>query len=161
MLVSSSVHHALQAKDGLEQLLQILGPSVKRLYTQKLCSLTTNIAVSQPHAAYAAFTRGLSSRWTLSWTSKTYCCLYRKCYSSTTHSSLTGGLGLSNPATSSPDVFQASQRLTASLVDLIVVQDVSQIVDPEVTSTIKKNIRKSNHLRNAQQASNINGQLLP
>ena len=72
-----------------------------------------------------------------------------------------GGLGLSNPATSSPDVFQASQRLTASLVDLIVVQDVSQIVDPEATSTIKKNIRKSNHLRKAQQASNINGQLLP
>ena len=72
-----------------------------------------------------------------------------------------GGLGLSNPATSSPDVFQASQSLTAPLVALIVAQDVSQIVDPEATSTIKKNIRKSNHLRKAQQASNINDQLPP
>ena len=71
-----------------------------------------------------------------------------------------GGLGLSNPATSSPDVFQASQSLTAPLVALIVAQDVSQIVDTEA-STIKKNIRKSNHLRKAQQASNINDQLPP
>ena len=72
-----------------------------------------------------------------------------------------GGLGLSNPATSSPDVFQASQSLTGPLVALIVAQDVSQIVDPEATSTIKKNIKKSNHLRKAQQASNINDQLPP
>ena len=53
----------------------------------------------------------------------------RKCYSSTTHPGSDwlsiverdllalpvrfGGLGLSNPATSSPDIFQASQSLTA------------------------------------------------
>ena len=72
-----------------------------------------------------------------------------------------GGLGLRNPATSSPATFQASQCLTAPLVALIVAQEANQTVDPDSTSTIKKNIRKSNRLRHVQLASNICDQLSP
>ena len=44
---------------------------------------------------------------------------------------------------------------------LIVAQEANQTVDPDSTSTIKKNIRKSNRLRHVQLASNICDQLSP
>ena len=44
-------------------------------WTKEIMQLT-EVAVSEPHAAYPAFTHGLSSRWTyLQRISQTYCCL--------------------------------------------------------------------------------------
>ena len=142
------------------------------------------VAVSQPHAAYAAFTHGLSSRW--SYLMRTIPDIQdlllpledaihqhlipaltgRPPCSSLERDQLAlptrlGGLGLRKPATSSLATFKASQRLTAPLVALIVAQEASQTVDPDSTSTIKKNIRKSNRLRHIQLASNIWEQLSP
>ena len=118
------------------------------------------VTVSQPHVA---FTHGLSSRWT--YLQRTILdirdlllplenAIHQQLITALTGRpscfsverdllALPDGLGLSNTSTSSSDVFHASQSLTAPLVALLVAQDVSQIVDPEATSTIKKNIRKS------------------
>ena len=135
-------------------------------------------AVSQPHAAHAAFTHGLSSRWS---------CLLRTIpdiqdlllplenaihhhfipaltgrppCSSLERDLLSlpvrlGGLGLRNPAVESPSTFQASQRLTAPLVALIVAQESKQIVDLDSISNIKRSIKTSNRLRQIQLARNV------
>ena len=42
-IVLSPDRHALQVKDGLEQLLEILGPSIKRLFHSKRTFIVTNI----------------------------------------------------------------------------------------------------------------------
>ncbi len=96
------------------------------------------VATSQPHAAYAAFTHGLSSRWTYllrtipgiqdllipleneihqtfipALTGRPPCSkLERDLLSLPVR---LGGMGLTNPATLSPHAFYASQRLTAPL----------------------------------------------
>ena len=144
----------------------------------------SQVAVSQPHAAYAAFTHGLSSRW--SYVLRTIPeiqelllpledaiqqqfipALTGRPSCSTLERDLLalpvryGGLGLTNPATSSQAVFQASEHMTAPLVALIVSQEMNQTIDPESVSTIKKNIRSSNRLRHIQQASNVYDQLTP
>ena len=51
--------------------------------------------------------------------------------------------------------------MTVPLVALIVSQEMNQTIDPESVSTIKKNIRSSNRLRNIQQAGNVYDQLTP
>ena len=141
-------------------------------------------AVSQPHAAHAAFTHGLSSRWSYllrtipdiqdlllplenaihhhfipALTGRPPCSsLERDLLSLPVR---LGGLGLRNPAVESPSTFQASQRLTAPLVALIVAQESKQIVDPDSISTIKRNIKTSNRLRQIQLARNVHDQLPP
>lgn len=142
------------------------------------------VAISQPHAAHAAFTHGLSSRWSYllrtipdiqdlllpledaihhhfipALTGRPPCSsLERDLLSLPVR---LGGLGLRNPAAESPSIFQASQHLTAPLVALIVAQEAKQIVDPDVTATIKKNIKTSNRLRQVELARSIYDQLHP
>lgn len=72
-----------------------------------------------------------------------------------------GGLGLSNPGTSSSAAFQASVHLTGPLVALIMSQETNLTVNHESTSTIKKDIGKNNHLRQIQQTNNVYDQLSP
>ena len=135
-------------------------------WTQEITRLA-EIATTQPHAAYAAFTHGLSSRW--SYISRTipdihdlllpletaiHQCLIpaltgRAPCSRQERDLLAlpvrlGGLGLTNPATNSSHAFQASERLTAPLAALIVAQSPEQIVDQTEITAIKKDIRKTN-----------------
>ena len=152
-------------------------------WTEKIKRLA-KVAVSQPHAAYAAFTHGMSSQWTYlmrtipnlhdlllpleaaiyqhlipAITGRTSC--------STAERDLMalpvrlGGLDLINPATLSLPSFQASELLTDPLVDLIQSQETYQTVDPELISGIKKNIRKHNRLRYIQQADRVQNNLTP
>ena len=138
---------------------------------------SSQVAVSQPHAAYAAFTHGISSRWSyvLRTIPETHDLLLpledairqrfipaltgRPSCSTLERDLMAipvrlGGLGLSTPAMLSPTAFQASEQLTGPLVALIVSQETNQTVDYESTSTIKKNIRRSNRLSHIQQANN-------
>ena len=142
------------------------------------------VAISQPHAAYAAFTHGPSNRW--SYVLRTIpdiedlllpledaisqhlipALTGRPPCSSIERDMLAlpirhGGLGLSNPGTSSSAAFQASVHLTGPLVALIMSQETNLTVDHESTSTIKKDIRKNNHLRQIQQTNNVYDQLSP
>ena len=158
--------------------------SAKVLGWTKEIEYLAKVAVSQPHAAYAAFTHGLSSRWTY---------LLRTIpdiqdlllpLENAIHQSLIpaltgrppcstlerdllalpirlGGLGLYNPAAIAPTTFQASQHLTAPLVAMIIAQEVNQTIDPDSISAIKKNIRKSNRQRQVQLAVNVYDQLPP
>ena len=152
-------------------------------WTEKIKRLA-KVAVSQPHAAYAAFTHGMSSQWTYlmrtipnlhdlllpleaaiyqhlipAITGRTSC--------STAERDLMalpvrlGGLDLINPATLSLHSFQASALLTDPLVDLIQSQETYQTVDPELISGIKKNIRKHNRLGYIQQADRVQNNLTP
>ena len=141
------------------------------------------VALSQPHAAYAAFTHGLSSRWSYllrtipdiqdlllplentihnhfipALTGRPPCSLLERDLLSLPVR--LGGLGLRNPAAESPSTFQASQCLTAPLVALIVAQEAKQIVDPDSISTIK-NIKTSNRQRQTQLARSVHDQLPP
>ena len=158
--------------------------SAKVLGWTKEIEHLAKVAVSQPHAAYAAFTHGLSSRWTY---------LLRTIpdiqdlllpLENAIHQSLIpaltgrppcstlerdllalpirlGGIGLYNPAAIAPTTFQASQHLTAPLVAMIIAKEVNQTIDPDSISAVKKNIRKSNRQRQVQLAVNVYDQLPP
>ena len=140
------------------------------------------IATTQPHAAYAAFTHGHSSRW--SYISRTipdihdlllpletviHQCLItaltgRAPCSRQERDLLAlpvrlGGLGLTNPATNSSHAFQASERLTAPLAGLIVAQSPEQSVDQTEITAIKKDIQKTNRQRQEDQAKEIHNHL--
>ena len=152
-------------------------------WTQEITCLA-EIATTQPHAAYAAFTHGLSSRW--SYISRTIPdihdlllpletailqCLIpaitgRAPCSRQERDLLAlpfrlGGLGLTNPATNSSHAFQASERLTAPLAVLIVAQSPDQAVDQTEITAIKKDIRKTNRQRQEDQAKEIHNHLNP
>ena len=138
------------------------------------------VAVSQPHAADAAFSHGtcMSSRWSYlmrtipnihdlllpledAITQHLIPALTERRSCSTAERELLailvslGGLGLANPTTLSSPSFQASEMLTKPLVDLIESQDTSLTVDREMVSGGKKSIRKLNRLRNIQQANSV------
>ena len=144
----------------------------------------TDVASSQPHAAYAAYVHGLSSRW--SYLVRTISDIddllqplenaihqhlipaltERPPCSSVERDLLVlpvrlGGLGLRDPSTASSENFQSSERITAPLVALIISQNVGESVDPFTTSTIKKEIKKRNHQRQDEQAHIVYDQLAP
>ena len=110
--------------------------------------LLSTIAKTQPHAAYAAFTHGLSSKWTF--LTRTVPSIghillpLEKVIRSTFIPSFTnglppndqlrellslparlGGLGLSNPVTMANFEFAASQRVTNSLKNLVIQQEIT------------------------------------
>ena len=119
-------------------------------WVQEIMHLS-KIASSQPHAAYAAFAHGLSSRW--SYISRTIpdikdlllpleSAIHQHLIPALTGRDVCsaperdllalpvrlGGLGLINPAQESTSAFESSKRITAPLVALIVVQDHAQTV---------------------------------
>ena len=142
------------------------------------------IASSQPHAAYAAFTHGLSCRWSYlmrtipdiqdlfqpleSEIHQTFIPILtgRSPCSSLERDLLSlparlGGMGLINPTSLSQHAFLTSQRLTAPLAALIVTQEVNQIINPDLRHSLKSSIRKENRQRQAQSAEDIHAQLSP
>ena len=142
------------------------------------------VASSQPHAAYAAFTHGLSSRW--NYLSRTIPDIEdlllpldkaihqhlipartgREACSPTERELLSlparlGGLGLINPATNSSDAFTASERITAPLAALIISQCFSQIPDCTQVQKIKREIKESKREMTEARERNIVSHLNP
>ena len=136
------------------------------------------VASSQPHAAYAAFTHGLSSRW--NYLSRTIpdiedlllplekaihqhlipALIGREACSPTERELLSlpaglGGLGLINPATNSSETFTASERITAPLAALIISQGSSQIPDCTQVQKIKRETKESKREMTEARARNI------
>ena len=154
-----------------------------KMWTQELHQLA-EIATSQPHAAYASFTHGLSSRWTyLQRTIPDINDLFQPLEEAIHQSfipALTGrppcskltrdllalpvrhgGMGLINPTDTSNLNFQASEKMTSPLVEIILSQDQTKDVDATKIATLKKEIRVSNRQRNEKQADTVYNQLPP
>ena len=142
------------------------------------------IASSQTHAAYAAYIHGLSNRWSYllrrvreiedliqpledaihmhlipALTGRPPC-------SSIERDLLSlpvrlGGLGLRDPSTMASACFQSSQRITASLVALIICQDENETVDCNNVRTVKSEINRENLQRQDEHAEMTYNQLTP
>ena len=135
------------------------------------------VASFQPHAAYAAFTHGLSSRW--NYLSRIIpdikhllplekaihqhlipALTGREACSPTERELLSlparlGGLGLINPATNSSEAFTASERITAPLAALIISQGSNQIPDCTQVQKIKRETKESKREMTEARARNI------
>ena len=141
-----------------------------------------HVATSQPHAAYAAFTHGLSGRWTYLLRTipnvQDLFLLLENAIQQHLIPALTGlpscsklerdllalpvrhgGLGIVNPTTLSSPYYQASELLTKPLVSLIVSQETSKSVYPATITASKKVVRDMNRTRQAQQACTVKDQL--
>ena len=185
----TEVHITLQGKRHLRA--AIGSKSFTEEYVRNKVETWTNeikrlaqVATSQPHAAFAAFTHGLFSRW--SYLTRTIPDIQdlllplEKEIHQTFIPAITGrppcselerdllslparlgGMGLTNPATVSQNAFLASQRLTALLAALIITQETNQAVDPSLTQRLKSTIRSENRQRHDQLALNIYDQLTP
>ena len=154
-----------------------------RTWIQEIHQLA-EIAASQPHAAYAGFVHGLSCRW--SYLQRTIPDIHhlfqpledaihqlfipaltgRPPCSKLTRSLLAlpvrlGGLGLINPTDTSSCNFQASEKMTSLLVEIILSQDQTKYVDPTEVISIKKDITNANRQRSEQKAAAIYSQLPP
>lgn len=71
------------------------------------------------------------------------------------------GMGLVNPATSSPHTFSASEQLTFPLVALIVAQDTDMAINVGEAQNIEKSIHQSNRQRQEEAANTIYDTLSP
>ncbi len=151
-------------------------------WTQELESLA-RVAVSQPHAAYAAFTHGLTGRWTYLLqtisdiqnlllpleTAITHLLIpalsglppiLLNARKRSTHSPCeTWRIGHCYPATLSSQFYKASVTVCKPQVSLIVSQEMYQNADPETTATAKRDVRALNHVEHAQQAKDVKDQL--
>ena len=152
-------------------------------WTRDIMNLV-EVASSQPHAAYAAYVHGLSNRW--SYLQRTVpdindllqplenaihqhlipALTGRPPCSSTERDLLAlptrlGGLGLRDPSATSSECFKSSERITAPLVALIVSQSTVDTVDKNITSIIKKEVKKNNRKRQEERASAVYNQLTP
>ena len=125
------------------------------------------VALSQPHAAYTAYVHGLSSRWSYLLRTIPDIDDLLQLLENAIHQHLIqaltgrppcssierdllalpvrlGGLGLCDPSVISSQSFQSSECITAPLVALIISQEADKVVDPDTTSTIKKEVKKRN-----------------
>ena len=141
-----------------------------------------HVATSQPHATYAAFTHGLSGRWTYLLRTipdvQELFLLLENMIQQHYIPALTGllscsklerdllalpvrhgGMGIVNLTTLSSPYYQASELLTKPLVSLIVSQETSKSVDPATITASKKVVRDMNRTRQAQQACTVKDQL--
>ena len=142
----------------------------------------STIASTQPHTAYAAFTHGLSSHWmyisrTIPHIEDLLCPLEtaihqhfipaltgREACSAAKRDLLAlpvrlGRMGLLNPTSESTQAFEASKRITASLVALIVVQDPHKTVQRTDSQKINICVKKGRRKLQEQQAQDIRGRV--
>ena len=138
----------------------------------------SDIARTQPHAAYSAFVHGLTGHWshimhTIPDIGNLLAALEnvihqefipslsgRPASSSVERKVFAlparlGGLGLINPTACADRFFQFSIKQTKMLVDLIVSQQLSGEVDLERTLSAKKEIKQLSRLIAIQQASDL------
>ena len=143
-----------------------------------------HIAQTQPHAAYSAYTHGLSSRWSfLSRTIPDIADLLNPLEEAIQQyliPALTGrppcsreerdllalpvrfgGMGITNPASTPHRNFEASKRLTSPLVATIATQDQDRLVDISAILEAKASIRQSNREFQTQLAESVHGNLSP
>ncbi|XP_064388231.1 uncharacterized protein LOC135336398 [Halichondria panicea] len=150
-------------------------------WTQEVERLA-RVAVSQPQAAYAAFTHGLTGRWT--YLLRTIPDIHNLLFPletaikhllipalsglpscSTLERDLLalpvrhGGLGIVNPTTLPSQFYKASETICKPLVSLIVSQDMDQNADPMITATAKRDVRALNRAEHAQQANDVKDKL--
>ena len=146
----------------------------------------TKFAETQPHAAFAAFTHGLSSKWTYllrvtNWEENRLDDILEsleKTIQSRFIPSLTGqsppgestrkllalparlgGLGLINPAASAKEQRATSQQISAPLVDRIIDQN-HQLDDCHlVQQNIKRRIQQTKHTKQKEEAKNLQSNL--
>ena len=172
LFADTEVHITLQGKRHLGA--AIGSKSFTEEYVRNKVETWTNeikrlaqVATSQPHAAFEAFTHGLSSRW--SYLTRTIPDIQdlllpiekeihqtfipaitgRPPFSELERDLLSlparlGGMGLTNPATVCQNTFLASQRLTSPIAALIITQETNQAVDPSLTQRLKSTIRSEN-----------------
>ena len=116
--------------------------------------MLSKIAMSQPHAAFSAFTHGLAGKWL--YISRTisginhqpaFHSIYRRTFPLLTIEeglalpARLGGVGLVNPVTNVQDEFESSCKITSPLVTLIINQDPNARFDKDVKS-LKASVRK-------------------
>ena len=134
-----------------------------------------HIAQTQPHAAYSAYTHGLSSCWSfLSQTIPDIADLLNPLEETIQQHLIpaltgcppcsreerdllalpvrVGGMGITNPVSTSHCNFEASTRLTSPLVATIATQDQDRLVDQSEVLEAKASIRRSNREYQVQQA---------
>ena len=152
-------------------------------WTQDIMNLS-NIASSQPHAAYTAYIHGLSSRWSYlmrtvpdiadllqpledaihqhyipSLTGRPPCSsVERDLLALPTR---LGGLGLSNPTTIASDNFTSLEHITAPLIALIISQNTTATIDQSTTNMIKSQVITRNLKKQDEQAHTVYNQLGP
>jgi hypothetical protein len=142
--------------------------------------MRSTIALTQPHAAYAAFTHGsmyisrtipeiqdllqpletaIHQHFTPALTGREACsALERDLLALPTR---LGGMGLANPTSNSAHVFPASLRITAPLVALIASQDLHKTVEKADELNIKKQVKKTNRELQQKRARDTTAQLTP
>ena len=133
-------------------------------WTRQILKLS-EVAIFQPHAAYAAYVHGLSYRW--SYLIRTISDIEdllqplenaihqhfipaltgRPPYSSSERDLLAlparlGGLSIRDPSDAAAECFRSSERITAPLVALIITQDIDETVDSDTSVAIKNEIKK-------------------
>ena len=144
-----------------------------------------SIAISQPHAAYAAFTHGLKHKWTylsrvLSDISDLMAPLEKVIaqsfipaltgqsqFNDSTRDLLAlpvrlGGLGISNPMNTAPSQYDDSVEITAPLTELILQQSSSSqytYSTRKEQQMIKQQVKKEKNLRQKQAAAELNDKL--
>ena len=145
----------------------------------------SEVAITQPHAAYAAFTHGLSSHWT--YISRTIPHIQdllspletagihqhfipaltgREACSAVERDLLAlpvrlGGMGLVNQMSESTYAFEASKCITAPLVALIVAQNPHQEVQRNEIQKEKKRMKKRRRELQEHRTQEIQAQLNP
>ena len=142
------------------------------------------VALSQLHAEYAAYVHGLPSRWSYLLRTIPDIDDLLQPLENTIHQHLIpaltrrppcssierdllalpvrlGGLGLCDPSVISSQSFQSSECITAPLVALTISQEADKVVNPDTTSTIKKEVKKRNRQRQDEQAQYVFNQLTP
>ena len=144
----------------------------------------SEVAITQPHAAYAAFTHGLSSHWT--YITRTIPDIQdllspletaihkhfipaltgREACSAVERDLLAlpvrlGGMGLVNPMSESTYAFEASKCITAPLVALIVAQNPHQEVQRNEIQKEKKRMKKRRRELQEHRTQEIQAQLNP
>ena len=152
-------------------------------WTRQILKLS-EVAIFQPHAAYAAYVHGLSYRW--SYLIRTISDIEdllqplenaihqhfiptltgRPPCSSSERDLLAlparlGGLSIRDPSDAAAECFRSSERITAPLVALIITQDIDETVDSDTSVAIKNEIKKQNRQRHDEQARAVYDQLTP
>ena len=123
----------------------------------KELKLLSSIAITQPHAAFAAYIHGLASKWSFIGRTTPFISLQRKVLEDILRTefmpTLTchpppndverkllalparlGGLGISDPSPNSEDAFKASLRVTKPLRKLILTQDSEYTYQVHISS---------------------------
>ena len=143
----------------------------------------SKIADTQPHAAFSAFIHGLSAKWNyISRTIPNISHLLQPLEDAIKHTfipSITkrppcsnlernilalpprlGGMGITNPVSNTQYEYESSRKVTSSLTQQIIQQDVNQSLSHD-TSKIKSLVRRTKQERQKEDFESIHSQLPP